>query len=65
MAYSISFSNSSIFNDGGKMIGTGFICGLIIGTITSIITVLGTIAIFVKEFTNEAFKAAEELKDEK
>ena len=44
--------------------GTGFICGLIIGTITSIITVLGTIAILMKEFTNEAFKAASELQEE-
>lgn len=65
MAYSISFSNSDISNNGGKIMGTGFICGLILGTITSIIVMLGTIAIFVKEFTNEAFKAAEELKDEK
>lgn len=44
--------------------GTGFICGLILGTITSIIVMLGTIAIFVKEFTNETFKAASELQEE-
>ena len=56
MAYSISFSNSDISNNGGKIMGTGFICGLMLGIVTSIITVLGTIAIFVKEFTNEAFK---------
>ena len=36
--------------------GTGFICGLIIGTITSVIVMLGALIIFVKAFTNEAFK---------